>query len=141
MGKTLKTKRNNRQFYLIYTALFAILTFAVFFWFIWNGKSFIWNDCDHDGLVQHYNAFAYYGKLLREVLKTLIFEHRLELPMWDMSIGYGSDIITTLHYYAVGDPLNLLSAFVPLAWSEYLFNFMVLLRLYLAGIAFSRYCF
>lgn len=137
----MKTKRNNRQFYLIYTALFVILTFAVFFWFIWNGKSFIWNDCDHDGLVQHYNAFAYYGKLLREVLKTLIFEHRLELPMWDMSIGYGSDIITTLHYYAVGDPLNLLSAFVPLAWSEYLFNFMVLLRLYLAGIAFSRYCF
>ena len=34
-------------------------------------------------------------------------EHQPSLPMWDLHIGYGSDILTTLHYYVIGDPLTL----------------------------------
>mgnify|MGYP002225045529 CR=1 FL=1 len=49
-------------------------------------------------------------------------EHKLELPMWDMNIGYGSDILTTLHYYVIGDPLTLLSVFVPADKTEVLYE-------------------
>lgn len=55
-------------------------------------------------------------------------------------MGYGADILTTLHYYTIGDPLNLLSALVLPQYTEYLYNFLILLRMYLAGAAFSAYC-
>lgn len=71
----------------------------------------------------------------------LFVEHKLEIPLWDMHIGYGSDILTTLHYYVIGDPLTLLSVFVPAEKTEYLYAFLIFLRIYLAGVAFSRYCF
>ena len=67
----------------------------------------------HDGVPQHLNSLAYYGRYLRQVLYTLFIEHKLSLPLWDMHIGYGSDILTTLHYYVIGDPLTLLAVFVP----------------------------
>ena len=37
--------------------------------FYFNGKSLIWS---HDGVPQHINALAYYGKYLRNVLQTLM---------------------------------------------------------------------
>ncbi len=63
------------------------------------------------------------------------------MPMWDMNIGYGSDILTTLHYYVIGDPLTLLSVFVPADKTEILYEVLIFLRIYLAGISFSIYCF
>ena len=61
--------------------------------------------------------------------------------MWDMHIGFGSDILTTLHYYVIGDPLTLLSVFVPEKNTEILYEILIFLRIYLAGITFSIYCF
>lgn len=95
----------------------------------------------HDGIPQHLNSLAYYGRYLREVLHTIFVEHKLELPMWDMNIGYGSDILTTLHYYVIGDPLTLLSVFVPADKTEVLYEVLIFLRIYLAGISFSVFCF
>ena len=103
-----------------------------------HGKSLVWS---HDGIPQHLNSLAYYGRYLREVLHTIFVEHKLELPMWDMNIGYGSDILTTLHYYVIGDPLTLLSVFVPADKTEVLYEVLIFLRIYLAGISFSIFCF
>ena len=61
--------------------------------------------------------------------------------MWDMNIGYGSDILTTLHYYVIGDPLTLFSVFVPRKNTEILYEILIFVRIYLAGITFSFYCF
>ena len=47
--------------------------------------------------------------------------------MWDMNIGYGSDILTTLHYYVIGDPLTLLSVFVPADKTEVLYEVLIFL--------------
>lgn len=103
-----------------------------------SGKTFLWR---YDGFTQHWNVLAYYGQYLREIVRTLFTEHRLSLPMWNMSIGAGGDILTTFHYYTIGDPLNLLSALVPVRYTEYLYVGLVLLRCYLAGISFSIYSF
>lgn len=135
-GKTILKKR--LRFYSIYTVsmlgIFGILLLI----FISNGKSFVRIG---DGLSQHYTTLAYWGQYLRSVLHTLLFEHRIEFPLWDLKLVFGSDILTTLHYYVVGDPLNLLAVFVPERYTEYLYGFLIFLRFYLAGIAFCAYCF
>ena len=135
-GKTILKKR--LRFYSIYTVsmlgIFGILLLI----FISNGKSFVRIG---DGLSQHYTTLAYWGQYLRSVLRTLLFEHRIEFPLWDLKLVFGSDILTTLHYYVVGDPLNLLAVFVPERYTEYLYGFLIFLRFYLAGIAFCAYCF
>ena len=137
MNKKLDKKRNI-DFYLLYTLVFLAVALALYLKFFANGKSLVWS---HDGVPQHLNSLAYYGKYLRKVLYTLFIEHKLSLPLWDMHIGYGSDILTTLHYYVIGDPLTLLSVFVPASKTEALYAFLIFLRIYLAGIAFSRYSF
>ena len=137
MNKKLDKKRNI-DFYLLYTLAFFAVALALYLKFLANGKSLVWS---HDGVPQHLNSLAYYGKYLRKVLHTLFIEHKLSLPLWDMHIGYGSDIMTTLHYYVIGDPLTLLSVFVPASKTEALYAFLIFLRIYLAGIAFSRYSF
>lgn len=132
------TKESKKDFYLLYTLAFAVISLFLYSCFYLNGKSMVWS---HDGVPQHVNSLAYYGRYLREILHTLFVEHRLSIPMWDMHIGYGSDILTTLHYYVIGDPLTLLSVFVPAEKTELLYQVLIFLRIYLAGIAFSAYCF
>ena len=96
----------------------------------------------HDGIPQHLNSLAYYGRYLREVLHTIFVEHKLELPMWDMNIGYGSDILTTLHYYVIGDPLTLLSVFVPADKTEVLYEVLSFSEEFIwRGVSFSVFVF
>ena len=100
-SKEKSRKEKKADFYILYTIVFAAISLFIYSCFYFNGKSLIWS---HDGVPQHINALAYYGKYLRNVLQTLVTEHNLSLPMWDMHIGYGSDILTTLHYYVIGAP-------------------------------------
>ena len=60
--------------------------------------------------------------------------------MFDLSLGMGEDIITTLNFYGLGDPLTLLAALVPEEKTEYLYDLLVVLRMYLAGLSFSWCC-
>ena len=137
-NKEKRIKRTNADFYITYTIVFSIISLFLYMRFQLNGKSLIWS---HDGIPQHLNTLAYYGRYLRNILYTVLVEHKLSIPMWDMSIGYGSDIITTLHYYVIGDPLTLLSVFFRSSQTELLYKVLIFLRIYLAGIAFSRYSF
>lgn len=130
-----------KHYYLTFFLVFLFTGMVAFAPFWVNGRSFIWTSSTQDGLEQHYNALMYLGKWGREIISGLLKNHTLEIPLWDFSIGYGSDVITSLHYYAIGDPLNLLSILVPSQYTENLFNFLVLFRVFLAGISFSAYCF
>ena len=77
-------------FFLAYTVCFAIIAGAVFSVFIINKKSFIWVP---DGLQQHFNALLYYRSWLLSILDTLATEHKISVPLWDMQIGLGSDVL------------------------------------------------
>lgn len=123
-------KNNALRYYLMYTVLFTGISFSLYYFFYINGKSLIWKK---DGLFQHYNSLIYFGEYLRSGIKNLSF------PLWDFKIGYGADVITTLHYYVLGDPLNLLSVFVPKVYGEWLYLGLVFLRFYLSGVSFSIY--
>lgn len=110
----------------------------MFHYFREVGASFVWKK---DGFNQHFRALSYYSDWLQNIVKNLIYKHRLIIPMWSASIGYGSDIISTLHYYVIGDPLALFSVFVPNKYMVDFYDLLILLRMYLAGMAFAGYCF
>lgn len=126
-----------KHYFISFTVLFIIAKYLVFYPFVLYSKSFVMYN---DGLWQHFTALMYYGKWLRSIPKALLHGAGLSIPLWDFSIGYGNDVITTFAFYCLGDPLALLSAIVPAKHTEQLYNFLVVLRLYLAGIAFSLYC-
>lgn len=124
-------------YFLLYTAIFLICSACIYVWFARTGRSLISTG---DGWKQHFPAFVYFGQYGRTVLRTLLTEHQLVLPQWNFSLGYGGDILTTLHYYVIGDPLDLLSIACPTRYAVYLYSFLSLFRLYLAGLGFGAFC-
>ena len=61
------------------------------------------------------------GEYIRNFFSNIIHGH-FRFPMWDMSIGFGADILGTLNYYAIGDPLNLIYVFSNKSNIELLYN-------------------
>lgn len=122
---------------VMYTAVFwllALIIYGGFFWF--NNRSLVnWND----GFTQHCTVLTYYGNYLRTIIRNILIEHNFTVPMFDFSIGYGYDIISTFNYYGIGDPLNLLSVIVPARFTEYLYGFLIIFRMYLSGLFFTLY--
>ena len=131
-------KEQRKYCYGVYTLMFLLMCIVAFLPFFTEGKSFVWGAGVEDGLSQHFSALTYYGEALREFFRNLLAGHP-KLVMWDMSLGYGADILSTLNYYAIGDPLNLLYGFVSPKNTETMYDFMILLRMYLAGITFIMY--
>ena len=122
---------DRRKFYLTYLILFLFLYYICFqIFFARNGKSYIWSV---DGMETQYNKFVYFGLLVKNSIRT----H--SIPLWDMAIGYGSDIRTFLGD-CLFDPFVWLFAVTPSAVSEYLFDLIVMLKIGLSGIAFATWC-
>lgn len=133
-------KHKNLSYFLLYTLIFILCALILNSYFVAEGKSVIWVDAtgNSDGLSQHYTALSYYGSYLRGIYRSLI-SGNFSIPLYDTAIGAGEDIITTLHYYVIGDPLTLLSFFVPRDQTESLYTFLMFLRFYLVGLAFSLF--
>ena len=138
----MKNRNHRKPWLLQYSIVFAVVCLLTFSMQIYYGKSFVYSEqglCG-DGLVQHFNGLVYYGEYLRELLRNIFVEHTFSLPEYDLSIGMGGDILATLNYYVMGDPLNLLAVFVPAQYTEILYNFLAVARLYLAGTTFYCFC-
>ncbi len=124
-------------YWIVYTILFLLIYCLAYSAFRIHGKSYIWNM---DGIRQHYASMVYIGRYLREIIKNLL-SGNFVLPMYDTAIGMGDDIIATFNFYGLGEPLLLLSVFVPSVYMEKFYCFLVIFRMYLAGAAFSGMCF
>ncbi len=129
-------KQKRGSVFAVYTLLFLLAASIAFFFFYRYEKTMIW---ENDGLYQHYNAFLYFGSWCRKILRSLFYDHKLVIPMWEWGIGYGADAITTLSYYTFGDPFALISVLTPYAWGEIGYAVSILLRFYAAGLAFCLY--
>lgn len=86
-----------------------------------------------DGVAQHYAVLMWIRNGLREIL-----HGNFAFPMVDFSVGQGFDVIGTLNYYGVGDPVNLLTVFFADNHLDQMF--LILFRMYLSGLTFSYYC-
>ena len=121
----------------LFTLIFALFSVVLFMPFIVSGKTFVY---DFDGIKQHLIAYTYYGRLVREIFHTVFVNHKFVLPQFDLTIGYGSDIIQTLNYYCIGDPFAFFSFLVPESKTYAFYTAMNIVRLYCAGLSFIYLC-
>ncbi len=134
-----KADKKKRLFIYIgvYTAVFLVTLLIAYSSFLLANKSFVWI---HDGRNQNLPVLVYVGRSLRRIILDLL-GGSLSVPLFDISLGSGSDVIGILNHIGGTDPLLLLSAFVPTRFSEYLYAFLAIFRVYLAGLSFSYLCF
>ncbi len=126
-------RRINRTYILIYTAFFALLCTAAFLPFALDGRCLVG---DGDGQSQYILQLSYMGQWLRDALNG--FLHGDFSPArFDFAIGMGDDINSVVRFH----PLDFLAVFVPVSGTEFLYQFLIFLRLYLAGLTFSIYAF
>ena len=129
---------NRKRYYLTYTILFVFISLIIFSYYYLNNRTFI--NSGNDGLIQHYKALLYYSEYLKTIISN-IFKGKFIIPHWDFNIGEGSDILKTLHFYTIGDPLSVFSIFFNRNNMYVYYDLSILIRLYLAGIIFSNLCF
>ena len=130
-----------KKWYVIYTGLFFVISLFLFYEFILEGKSLVWFGGMGDGIYQHFSSDVYFGNYFRDIIINFFNTHELVIPMWDLTVGNGFDIFTTLNYYAFGDPLSLFYIFTPEKYAGYMYSFLVIFRLYLSGLFFILFCF
>lgn len=133
-------RKANVRLTAVYTAVFLVVAALVFLPFWSQGRTFIYYFAgqERDGFTQHYTAFVYIGRYIREFVCSL-FQGQFALKHFDFTLGYGEDVIQSLGYYGFGDPLMLLSALVPQRLAESFYQVYVLLELWLSGLSFLWY--
>lgn len=132
-----KTHRR-RDFLILYTLIFALLSVLTHIYIYIGGRTLVWNL---DGSGQHIKALAFYGEWLRGVIGHIFTDHELSIPAWSFSIGYGADVPVTLSYYVTGDPFAFLSVFVPVKYTYFLYEALIYLRVWCMGLTFATFCF
>ncbi len=127
----MKTYRLSGRYLLRYTIYFCLFMVGAF-WVFWKtGKNFVWNQ---DGYTQYLPYLEYMGKYLREFVGRAIHGD-FTIKMFDFTIGYGDDVGSVVRAH----PLDFLSIFVPGAYTEVLYMALIVLRIYLSGLAFSLF--
>lgn len=116
-----------------YTLLFGILGIVILYPFWSSGTSLIWKE---DGVPQYFPYLYYMGNHIRDFFSG-IFQGDWVPQMFDFSIGMGEDVGAIYRSH----PLDFLSALVPGRYTELLYHFLLLFRIYLAGLSFSAFCF
>lgn len=132
MGEKEKWRKGNVQYFCMYTAGFLAAALLLLLIFAKEHASFTKMV---DGVAQHYAVLMWIRNTLRQFL-----HGNFALPMVDFSVGQGFDVIGTLNYYGVGDPVNLLTVFFADNHLDQMYMFLILFRMYLSGLTFSYYC-
>ena len=122
-----------RWLFAMYTICFGIMVMLVFGRFLYYGKSFVGGA---DGLSQVAPTMQYTGQYYRALLKNIL-QGNLQIPMWDMSIGFGMNILQVISF----DPVYILCS------ALFVHNIAIgiaiydMLCLYLAGVMFIALCY
>lgn len=108
-----------------YNVMILIAMIALLLCFVPFGRIMIWKV---DGVSQHYTLFRYVRIAARDLLAGNGFK------MVNLQLGQGLDVIGTLSYYGLLDPVNLLAVISPDAAMEWAYGAAILLRIYLTGL-------
>lgn len=127
-------KKDTFRYYSILSIFLWLAIISLYIGWPLAGKSTaeLW-----DGQSQHFVSFVYFGEYVREILKNILINHDFTIPTYNFSLGYGQDIIGTLHYYIIGDPFALLAIFAKPNHAEFAFSLAIMLRIFFSGIAMS----
>lgn len=113
-----------------YNVMILIAMIALLLCFVPFGRIMI---SSVDGVTQHYTLFRYVRSAARDLLAGNGFK------MVNLQLGQGLDVIGTLSYYGLLDPVNLLAVISPDAAMEWAYGAAILLRIYLAGLFFMLF--
>ena len=131
------TLKNRFSYYFRFTLLFLVTALIIYAPFILTRKSFVWA---HDSYTQHLKAMIFISRWYRQTLKSLIRFDFKAISTYSFSIGYGSDAMSTLAYYGVGDPFYLMSALVPARYIYLFYCLLIPVKNYCSGLAMSALC-
>ncbi|MBQ4058738.1 MAG: YfhO family protein [Lachnospiraceae bacterium] len=121
---------------ILYTALFWVVALVLHCVFEFNGMSYVQKT---DGYAQHLPVLAYIGNYIRDYIQQVISGKGIIPPMFDTSLLQGMDVVGTLHYYGLFEPLNWISAIVSTEYVEKLYGILLYVRLYFTGFNFIIY--
>ena len=105
---------------------------GLFLPFLLTGRSFVWVA---DARTQYYPQMVYLRRYLQELFSGLVHGDP-GFRFYDLTIGMGEGIIVAARLHR----LDALSALVPLDKVGVFYSLVIVLRLYLAGLAFSAFC-
>ena len=126
-----KLSERKKTVYL-YTLLFLLVFYAAFSAFFIGSRTFI---CSFDGKETFFQSYIYTGIWVRQIVNNFIHGD-FTIPLYDFSKGWGSRIIETGI-----DPVDLLvTPFFDKTFGEALYLFLIILKLYLAGLSFLYLC-
>ena len=132
VGSRLEREVDIKKYIGKYTGAFLVLMGAMLLPLLAAGKSLIWTT---DGKSQYYPYLYYMGRYLREFLQGLSGGD-ISARMYDFALGMGDDVNAVFRSH----PLDFLSVLVPGRYTELLYHFLIILRIYLAGLSFSAFC-
>ena len=115
----------------------SVAFLAVVGYLLATGHGLIWKP---DATAQYFTYFIVQGEMLREGLETILSGSLPTLQTFTLTQGYGADIIQTMGSDC-SNPLNLISVFFTPENAEFGFCLVIWMRVVLAGLAFSLYCF
>lgn len=130
MRKLLESKLvKKRVYYKIYTIVFLCFFLCVFLTFFIRNKSVIWQA---DGLTQYFPNILYFRKWAKELLYNIFVTHTFEIPMWDMTLGEGVNVLNVINFR----PLYWISLLFPGKYLELYFWIRLAVSMYLSGLFF-----
>ncbi len=125
-----KVRRRTAFYFSVYTAAFLLVLFLVFFEYIRTGKTFIVLG---DGVSQYFPRAIYFSRYIRNLVKGLL-SGNFELMMYDFRLGLGAEVNYSM------EPLYFLFALFGEDHMEFAYDFITVLRFYLAGVSMSILC-
>lgn len=121
-------KRNiGKNVFLNYTIIFAIIILIILAMFLSINKSLIWSK---DGFYQHFAILRNFNESIRNG----------NIHTFSWNLGLGLDVIGQYSYYILGDPFSFISLIFKMEHLEIAYAFLIILRMYLSGIAFLAFC-
>lgn len=124
------------RFFLLLLAACAVIFCLVTLTYWVNGRSLVW---DTDGRLLYFPFLVEEGEWLRGIVSSVL-EGSPAVPVYSFDYGFGADWLVSASGNT-NELFNLLAAFCPPQFSEYLYEALIFLRLYLAAATFSLYCF
>ncbi len=114
---------------LIYTLLFAVLAWIVFYPVLLQSKTLI---SVGDNYNQSLPVLFYIRQYYHSLLSGTYYK-------FDPAIGFGEDVIGSLFYYGIGDLFMFPVLFVSEENVIHAYSFIVIMKMYLAGLSFMIY--
>ena len=131
------TRRQRSKHYKLLCILVLVGWLGVNAGILALGRTPLWRV---DALPLYVNFLAWEGQALRGVIQTAVSGYGLAFPMYTFSLGYGVDSLVTM-MGCLNDPFNLISIAFPPELAEIPYVVMIPVRLMLAAVTFSWYCF